>query len=261
MADGSLFAEERRRRILEMLSRDSRVLVSDLAERFGVSQATLRNDLRELEAAGLLRRTHGGAVAVDSLVTEPSADAAQSVNGSAKVAIGRRAAELVHEGDVIFCDSGSTTAELVRQLPPMSDLTIITNDFNVALMAERRLAGCSIVFIGGTVRNGFHYTTGSVAVERVGRLFASTAFVAANAFSFERGFTTHAVEVAAYKRKLIEHAEKTCMLMDSSKVGTVAMVTFAQLGDVSVLVTDSGITEADRHRILQAEDAPKLVIA
>ena len=257
--DRNLFAEERRRRILDMLSSDSRVLVSDLSERFGVSAATLRNDLRDLEGAGLLRRTHGGAVSIETKAVELSADIAQAENSNAKSAIGRAAAARIEEGDVIFCDSGSTTVEMVRALPALQDLTIITNDATIVFEAEQRLPSCRIIALGGIVRNGFHYTMGAVTVDQVSRLSATKAFVASSAFSFDRGFSTHTVDLSLFKRKLIERSHEAYVLMDASKFGTFATSTFAALDEVDALITDSGID--GKVRALIDESGTELVVA
>lgn len=259
--DRNLFAEERRRRIVDMLSRESRVLVSDLSKHFGVSTATLRNDLRDLEAAGLLRRTHGGAMALETPVIEHAADVAQSEHNGAKTAIGHVAASLVEPGDVIFLDSGSTTLELIRAIDETPGLTFITNDATHVLAIESRLSGCNIVQLGGTVRNGFHYTIGAATVDQARRLSATKAFIATNAFSIERGFSTHSIELTAYKRTMIERSRQTIVLMDSSKFGTFAASTFAALDDIDTLVTDSGIPDATRARIEGIEDGPDLITA
>ena len=251
-----LFAEERRRKILDAVSRDSHVLVNELSEQFGVSTATLRSDLRALEAENLLKRTHGGAVAVDAIAVEHSADQALLERTSAKQLIGRAAAELVHDGDTLFCDSGSTTVDLVRALTGRNYLTVITNDYTVAAEAERNLPNSSIVLLGGVLRNGFHYTMGAATVDSVSRLSASLAFIATSAFSFERGFSVHTLDLAAFKRKIIERADRSVVLMDSSKFDTFAMASYAELDDISALVTDSGISEKNRELI--AANAPEL---
>lgn len=258
-ADRNLFAEERRRRILDMLSSDSRVLVNDLSERFGVSAATLRNDLRDLEGAGLLRRTHGGAVSIETKAVELSADIAQTENSNAKSAIGRAAAARVEEGDVLFCDSGSTTVEMIRALPALQDLTIISNDATIVFEVEKHLPSCRIIQLGGIVRNGFHYTMGAATVEQASRLSATKAFVASSAFSFDRGFSTHTVDLSLFKRKLIERSHEAYVLMDSSKFGTFATSTFATLGNIDALITDNGID--NKTRALIDESGTELIVA
>lgn len=256
-----LFAEERRRRILETLDADSRVLVNDLSARFGVSAATLRNDLKELERGGLLRRTHGGAVRVESAIAEHTADVALTEHLSAKVAIGRAAAQLVGDGDTILCDSGSTTFELVRALGGRRGVTVITNDFTIAAEAERTLVDGSIVMLGGTVRRGFHYTIGPETVEALRRLAAPTAFLAASAFSFERGFTVHTLALSLFKQALIERSERHVMLIDSTKLGTYTTARFADLCDMSDLIVDDRISGDDARSIREAEGGPRLVVA
>lgn len=252
----NLFAEERRQTIVDTVTRDSRATVSDLAERFGVSTATLRNDLRDLEASGLLRRTHGGAVALEVVAHEHSADVALGEHSGAKASIGAAAAGFVHDGDTIFCDSGPTTLELVKALPALSNITLITNDFKIALAAEMGLADPTIIVLGGTVRNGFHYAMDSSTIDTVSLLSATTSFIAASAFSFDRGFSVHTLELANYKRKMIARSEKRIALLDSSKMGSFTTATFAQLTDFDVFVTDGDMAQRDRERIKQS--APNL---
>ena len=262
-SDRNLFAEERRQRILDELDRSGRIIVNDLSDRFGVSTATLRNDLRDLESAGLLQRTHGGAVpsAREQVIVEHSAEAALSENQAAKIAIGRRAAEFVRDGDTLFCDSGSTTIELVRACANRRGLSIITNDYIIAAEAERLLTDVSIMLLGGNVRNGFHYTMGASTVQMLQRLSAPLAFLAASAFSSERGFTVHTLELATFKRTLLERADRRIVLMDSSKFDHFTTVSYADLPDVDVLVTDDGISAADRQLVERATGGPELVIA
>ncbi len=260
--DRNLFAEERRQRILDELNQSGRILVNDLSDRFGVSSATLRNDLRDLEAAGLLQRTHGGAVPAprDSIMAEHSAEAALSENQPAKVAIGRRAAELVHDGDTLFCDSGSTTIELVRACAGKRGLTIITNDYCIAAEAEHLIPDVTITLLGGNVRDGFHYTMGSMTVQMLSKLSAPTAFLAASAFSSERGFTVHTLDLASFKHMMLKRSERHVVLMDSSKFDHFTTATYADLSDMDMLITDAGISEGDRQLIERHPNGPQLVI-
>lgn len=256
-----LFAEERQQRILAILSERSRVLVNELSEYFGVSTATLRNDLRELEQEGKLRRTHGGAVAIESRIPEQLAEAAISEHHNAKQAIGKAAAELVHDDDVLFCDSGSTTLEFIRALAGRRNLTIITNDFLIASESERVITQSNIIFLGGSVRTGFHYTVGSATIDTLSCLSAPTAFLATSAFSFERGFSIHTLDLALFKQMLIDRSEQHIMLLDSSKIGAFTTVNFAQLSDISTLIVDDFISEKDRIRLEDTEDGPNIIIA
>ena len=257
----NLFAEERRERILDTLASDSRVLVNDLSERFGVSSATLRNDLRELEGAGLLRRTHGGAVAMESQAIEHSAEQALSEHEAAKAAIGRAAAAQVHDGEIVLCDSGSTTIEFVRALSGRHGLTIVTNDYTIAAEVERLLSDCTTVLLGGVVRPGFHYTMGFPTIESLSHLSAPVAFIAASAFSFERGFSVHTLDLASFKRTMISRAERRVVLLDSSKFNQFTTVSFADLQDIDEIITDSDIPDDVRARIESMDNGPKLTIA
>ena len=256
----NLFAEERRKAIVATLSNESRVFVNDLSERFGVSAATLRNDLKALEQRGLLRRTHGGAVAAEIPMVEHSADDTLTEHHAEKQAIGRAAAALVHDGDTIFCDSGSTTLELVRALGGKRGLTLVTNDFLIAMEAERVIPQSTVIALGGIVRAGFHYSMGSATINALAHLSASATFLAASAFSFERGFSVHTLDLALFKQAMIERSERHIMLMDSSKLNAFTTATFAYPADIDDLIIDDGIPEADRQRLAAVEDAPRITL-
>jgi len=162
----------------------------------------------------------------------------------------------VSDGDVIFCDSGSTTLEMVRALPALEDITILTNDYKIALSAENRLKSPRIVLLGGTVRNGFHYALDSSTIDGASMLSATIAFVAASAFSFDRGFSVHTMDLANFKRVLIDRSEKRVLLLDSSKMGCYTTATFAQLDDFDAMVCDRGMSREDEQTI--RETVPSL---
>ena len=167
---------------------------------------------------------------------------------------------MVPDGDTIFCDSGSTTMELVRALAPRREVTIITNDYSIAAEAERLISGCTVILLGGKVRSGFHYTMGTPTVQMLSQLSAPIAFLAASAFSFDRGFTVHTLELATFKRTMIERSERQVLLLDASKIGMFTMATFAQLDDISAIITDKGIPEHDRRLIEEHDGGPELIM-
>lgn len=257
-----IFMEERQREILRLLSQNSKVLVSDLSDRFQVSAATIRNDMQRLESEGKLKRTHGGAIlARTTMPTELTTDKAATANRTEKQAIGKAAAELVQDGDMFLVDSGTTTRELIRALEGKHNLTFVTNDFTIVESAERHLQDCHVIMLGGNVRMQFHYTEGSAVLANLASYYAPRVFMAASAFSIERGFSTHASDQAAFKKQLLDQADEHIMLVDSSKIGTNALVRFCGLADVDTLITDAKIDRDDRRLIETAEGAPELIIA
>lgn len=257
----AMFAEERRQAIVEILLRDSHVLVNDLVKRFNVSAATLRNDLRSLEEAGLLCRTHGGAILKESQIAEQPVELSSLENSRAKASIGRAAAGLVSSGDALFCDSGSTVLELVKALEGTPDLTVITHDLTVARMAETSLPRCEIIMPGGVIRQGFHYMTGSMAVKGVENFAATHCFLATTAFSFKYGLTAACVEAVGIKRAYMNLADQRILLMDAGKIGHYTPARFATLDEMDVVVTDDAIAGEDRERIETMYANTRLIIA
>src|SRR3954454_16455799 len=128
-----MFAEERRKVILGLLTRDGRVEVSGLASQFGTSEDTIRRDLRDLAAQGFLQKTHGGAVALD--VANLAWEARTHLQPAAKVSIGQAAAALVEPGQTVILDAGLTVLEMARQLS-VEPLRVITNSLDIAQIME-----------------------------------------------------------------------------------------------------------------------------
>lgn len=256
------FMEERRRSIMEQLNDNESVLVSELAERFGVSPATVRSDIRALEAEGRLERTHGGAIAISpNHPTEMEIDARRTVNRRQKMRIGRRAAQLVEDGDFILVDSGTTTQAFVDELVGRRALTILTNDLRIASMAETTLRDANVIMIGGAVRTGFHTTQGADAIDMLRRYAAPRLFSCCDTLTLERGFSTYTTEQAAIKRTMIEQAQQCIMLMDSSKWGLNAPVRCADITDVDIIVTDSGLPAEAAEAIQSVPGGPQLIVA
>lgn len=250
------FQEERQEKILELLDKNSTVRVSELSELFGTSAATIRKDIRKLEQAGKLKRTHGGAIKIDINNTEVTPASAAVSAHDEKVRIGHAAAQLVHDGDTFIVQAGTTNIEFVRALRGKHDLKIITNDLLISLEVEKTLPDSSVIQIGGDMRFGFHYTEGSEALSQLIDYYVPTAYMCTNAYSFERGFSTHRIEQSSWLTAVYHASERHVMLLDSTKIGVNALSTHAKLEDMDVFITDSNLDEATRLRL--AEEAPNV---
>ena len=259
MNETQFFAEERQRIILEKLEADSKVLVPDLADFFNVSLATIRTDLRELENAGQLIRTHGGAIPLWRASFEQNAAQKQTSHIEEKHRIAKAALGLVKDGDTIAIDTGTTAIEFAKALQTKSGLTIITNDLIIAAMFEDA-TDFNIIMIGGRIRKGFHCTLGEMALESINDVNVDLAILCANAFNIERGFMTPTPEHAEMKKRMKGIASKTVMLMGSYKIGGISLYTFAGLSDIDVWITDDGIGNAVEKEILDAEGNLELIV-
>ena len=236
----NLFAEERHAQILNMLQQKSKLYVSDLCTHFSVSPATIRNDLRELEGRRMLKRTHGGAIPLEKAAFEPTTSKRVGYK-ERKRRIAAYAADLVEEGDTIALDAGTTPMELAKGLVQRSDITVLTNDVRIASYLENN-GSMTVVLIGGILRHGLGCTVGPIATAAIAQLFVDKAFLGANAYSIEKGFSTPDLQQAEVKKELIRCAAESIVLCDSSKFGRVSFVKFASAQEVDRLITDSDLS-------------------
>lgn len=257
----SYYLEERHEAILSALQTESVVRVADLSEKLGVSTATIRKDISALEKLGKLRRTHGGAIPARSENVEERFDVARATHHAEKVRIGRAAARLVEDGDVLFVQSGSTCLEFTRALKGRSGLTLITSDLLIGMTAEEVLADSTVIMLGGTLRFGYHYTQGPDALRQLENYYVPTAFLCANAFSFERGVTAHRREQAEWVGALVQNSERHVMLLDSSKIGQNALVKAVGIDELDMLVTDEGVSPDVRERLTREVPGLEVVYA
>lgn len=231
-------AEERQKRILEILSQKGEVIVSDLSAELSVSTVTIRTDLTELEHEGKLKRIHGGAVPMRELVV-PSLPTRIRRNVRAKDAIGLAAAELVRDGETILVGSGSTTLALIRSLDRKRDITIISDEPAAHTYIQQHLPNAIPISTGGILGRGFHlygpYLTASLVGTHVDKVF-----LGADGFERRLGFLAERQVTADTKKEFMKHASKVIVLMDATKVGASRLfVPFAQPGDVDLVIMDT----------------------
>ncbi|MEG1991323.1 MAG: DeoR/GlpR family DNA-binding transcription regulator [Christensenella sp.] len=251
-SDGNMFAEERKHMIVDLVNKDIKTTVNSLCEKFSVSPATIRNDLRELEDAGLLKRTHGGAISNIKANYEPNAYQKEVENVVEKKAIAKSAIQYIHEGDTIAIDTGTTTFELAKLLVTYEDLTVVTNDLQIAAFLERN-GKANIIMAGGAVRRNFHCTAGQKAIDTLQDLNVDKTFVAANGVSIKRGISTPNIDTAHVKEKLVSLGDKVILLADSTKFNTTTFVKFADLSDIDLIITDSKVNEEYAEALEQAD--------
>jgi DeoR family transcriptional regulator of aga operon len=228
---------DRMEAILRLLTDTGSVHVGDLALRFGVSEATLRRDLALLEEQRLLTRTHGGALAQDSVYELPTRfrDAERK---DAKRAIAKLAAQRLPDGaHVVALTGGTTTSEVARQLAGRHDLTLVTNALNIAMEAVAR-PRTKLVVVGGVSRPGSYELGGPWAEDLIGSINIGTAFVGGDGVSAGGGLTTHDEQQARTTRAIIERAQRVVVVADGSKVGHVALVRVAGAEELDEVVTD-----------------------
>jgi DeoR family fructose operon transcriptional repressor len=237
-----MYAEERQQAIAERAKAHGRVDVADLARDLGVTPETIRRDLTQLERAGVLRRVHGGAIPVERLTFERNLPMREVSMTAEKERIAKAAyAELPEQGTVLL-DAGTTTAALAELFPADAQLTVVTNSLPIASrLATHR--GITTLLLGGRVRGTTLSAVDAWALRVLDEIHVDVAFMATNGFSVELGCTTPDIGEAAVKRAMVAAAERVVLLADSSKHGSSWFARFADLQDVEIIVTDTGLDE------------------
>lgn len=222
---------------LRALIRDTGVIrVEDLCRRLGVSAATVRRDLDQLERGGAIRRVHGGAVSVESRLDEPLFDDKASVAVREKRGIAAAALELIEPEDTIYLDGGSTVLELARLLRDRTNLTVVTN----SLRAAHELAGRGprLLVVGGELRRLSQTLVGPLTRLVLDGLHLDKAFMGTIGFALKQGLTTTDPSEAFTKQTVLGQARQVILLADSSKAGKVSFACAGRWERVHILVTD-----------------------
>lgn len=243
--------EERRRAILEILNREGRVLVLDLAKRFATSQVTIRKDLETLHAHKLVHRTHGGALpAHERALEDPTLREKEKLHRQEKLRIAEAAARRVQEGQVVILDSGTTTTEIARALRNFRNLTIVTNAVNIA--AELSGTALEVILTGGTLRKNSFSLVGPIAEETLHRLHADLLFLGVDGFDVEYGLSTPNLLEAKVNRVMVEIAKRKIAVCDSSKFGRKSLSLIAPPSALDEVITDHGMPKADTRALKKA---------
>src|SRR6201987_1881673 len=245
--------DPRRRQMLNLLEETGTLNVGELADRFGVSVVTIRKDLDELGAEGLLERTFGGAEFSHRSRFNRSFLQRGLEHRQEKRAIAAAALEYVEDGDTVILDAGTTTLALARVLREnVKSVFVITCSVPVAL--ELSSAGYDILLLGGMVRNKSLALLGRETLRIIERYRADKAFLGSTGFTAEMGHSTPNPDDAQIKEALIRIADETYVLVDSSKHGHNCLTSFAQLRDVHLTITDSGLPPS-KAKALEANGA------
>ncbi|HEY3417642.1 MAG TPA: DeoR/GlpR family DNA-binding transcription regulator [Armatimonadota bacterium] len=229
-----LFTEERRTRIIQILEKEHRVAVPDLAERFRVSEDTIRRDLRQLESHQLIKKTHGGALRHTAPLV--AYDTRREQASATKEAIGERAAALVDEGDAIIVD-GATTALPFAAALTAPRLKVLTNSLEIAQIVLQK-PNIELIVLGGKWDPYHHQLIGPATLDQIPRYRVDKLFLGVGALDRKNGLTEQTEEDAAVKRAMIEVAQQIIVLADHSKFGRVAFACVAPASVVDVLITD-----------------------
>ena len=246
---------EREFKIINKLRAERIVHLSDLSTAIGVSENTIRRDLQRLQDTGILKRTHGGAVITEEDHDTHSSDdvdwlARESQSPAEKQRIGREAANLVHDGEAIILDAGTTTMQIARNLREKRNLTVVTNAVNIGLELARN-ANLTVVLTGGILRELSKSLVGPLVEDFIsGSIHVDRLFLSAGGVSTDAGITNANTIEVPIKRAMIRAAREVILVVTHQKIGRRSFTQIAPLEAISTIVTD---TSADAGLVASLE--------
>ena len=252
--------EERRSRILNLLHTEGRVHVSDLVETFDVSEVSIRKDLAVLEERKLLVRVKGGAIVLHQSgdFDDLSISHKQQLHAREKQLIGQYAASLVHNGERIILDSGTTTMEIAKNLDSVDNLTVITNALDIAITLNS-YGKFTVIVLGGTMRSVSHSTVGMISEYALKNIFCDKLFLGVDSFSITDGLSTPSLEEASLNQAMIDSAKEVIAVFDSSKFGRRTFAHIASLDKITAIITDNHISPELKEYIEKSHIALHIV--
>lgn len=246
-----LIPDQRQHEIIELLRTSMVLSVRELTETMNVSHMTVRRDISALEEAGLVESVHGGVRLLGAHSQETPVERAPrtQLETDAKQAIAQAATAHVQPESTVFLDAGTTCEAMVSELSGITDLTVVTNDFLSAmrLMEENITA----IHTGGLVDINSGSSSGPLAAATLATLSIDYAFLSAGAWDLDHGLTTSETDKLTLKRAAHEVAERTILVVDSTKFGTHARFKALQLAELDLIITDDRLPEHEREHLTE----------
>ncbi len=216
---------------------DGRVVVSELAEHYEVTEETIRRDLERLEADGYARKTYGGAVRNDSMTSELPYTVRKQTNVSGKKYIAERIGELIEDGDSLLLDSSTTALFTVKSIFNKQNLTLITNSVEILLDLPQG-HNWNVISTGGFYRSESMSYYGSTAEETVAKYHADYAILSCKGLDMQKGITDTREPFADLKKIFLKSARKVILAVDHTKFDKISFVRIADLDGIDMVVTD-----------------------
>jgi len=238
-----MFALERQKRILEILSQDGAVLVTKLSSELGVTEETIRRDLEKLEKQEALVRTHGGAVPAAESNRELSLEKRKNLNVEAKIRLAKEAVNHIVSGDTVFLDASTTTFYIAKELKNMKNVTVVTNSIRVINELAGH-AGLNVIAIGGYVSNN-QSLVGSIAQNDIANnYFANKMFFSSRGVTESVGILESNEQECGVKQAMMKNSEKKFYICDNSKIGRVGFAKLAQFADVDCVIAQGPLEKS-----------------
>lgn len=245
-----MLSVQRKQQILALLATENQVMSRELSQRFGVSEDSIRRDLRELAAEGLLQRVHGGALPVSAAIAP--FETRKNVQISSKQAIARKAVQLIQPGQVVILDGGTTTTELVRALPADLAFTVITHSPGIAV-ALVDFPRVEVIMLGGQLYRHSVVNVGATVLQAIALINADLFFMGVTGVHKTAGLTTGNYEEAGVKRALAARAAETVVMVSREKLNSASAFAIGDLSLASTLIVDGEPDRAMREALQQQQ--------
>ena len=239
--------DERRARMLAVIQEQAFARVSDLGNRFGISEVTVRNDLAALAERGRIHRVRGGAIPRAALGHERPFEESVSSHALEKLAIGRAAAEMIGDGDSVLIDVGSTAVAAAHALADrteLRDVVVFTNGLKTALELEHAVPRITVVVLGGTLRPLQHSLVDPLATHILERVSVGTLLLGCNGVHPTGGVTNINLPEAEIKRRMLGIASRRIVLADGSKIGRIELAHLCRVDEIDMVITGESANEA-----------------
>lgn len=234
---GQLRIDERRQHILSLIQSEGRVLVGELSRSLGISELTVRKDLEYLQSKGLVQRTHGGALRIQSsALFDPTLQEKQKQHSREKQRIAAAAAAMVEEGQCVMLDSGTTTTAVACALRSFAQLTVITNAVNIA--AELASTDLEVILVGGSLRKNSFSLVGPLAEDVLQEMYADIVFLGVDGFDPEVGITTPNFLESRVNRAMVKAARRVVTVCDSTKFKRRSLSRIVPPSEIHCVITD-----------------------
>ncbi|WP_104667743.1 DeoR/GlpR family DNA-binding transcription regulator [Ensifer adhaerens] len=248
-----MLTTQRRALISARLARDGEIVAKRMADELNLSEDTIRRDLREMAAEGLLKRVHGGALPLAPPL--PNFAARQEIAGDVKWRLGRKAAAMIEAGQTIFLDGGTSNAEIARALPREMPITVITHSPTIAAELERHEA--EVILIGGRLYKHSMVATGAATIAAIAGVRVDLFFLGVTAIHPAHGVSTGDFEEAAVKRAILGQAAEIYVLATAEKFGAVSPHRVAGIADLTGFIVPE---ETGAETLAPYEDADIAIV-
>jgi DeoR/GlpR family transcriptional regulator of sugar metabolism len=235
-----MLGPQRKEYLLKILAQTGQVIAKAVSQELGVSEDTIRRDLRELASEGRLQRVHGGALPSSPAVVDFAGR--QRLASDAKVEIGRAAAKLVRPGQIVMLDGGTTTLQLAKHLPLDLQATVVTHSPTIAVALVEH-PSIEVVLIGGRLFKHSVVTVGALATEAIARIRADIFFMGVTGIHPQAGLSTGDLEESHMKRAMSTSAAETYVLVSAEKLNAASPYVIASLTEIDGMIVERAIPD------------------